>query len=134
MAEETKQPSRDIPIGLLGSMSVTIVIYCLMALALTMLQKYTETDINATYSITFGKIEMNWAKYMVSICALKGKIELNWAKYMVSICALKGMTMSLLVGSLGQARYTTQIARSHMILPWFALVHPKTVMTGNPKS
>ncbi|KAE8691968.1 Cationic amino acid transporter 8, vacuolar [Hibiscus syriacus] len=36
------------------------------------------------------------------------------------------MTTSLLVGSLGQARYTTQIARAHMIPPIFSLVHPKT--------
>ncbi|XP_030487909.2 cationic amino acid transporter 8, vacuolar-like [Cannabis sativa] len=108
MAEETKQPSRDIPIGLVGSMSMITVIYCLMGLSLTMLQKYTEIDRNAAFSIAFGKIGMNWAKYLVGICALKG------------------MTSSLLVMSLGQARYITQIARAHMIPPWFALVHPKS--------
>lgn len=108
MAEETKNPSRDIPIGLVGSMSVITAVYCLMSLALTMLQKYNEIDINAAYSVAFAKIGMNWARYLVSACALKG------------------MTTSLLVGSMGQARYTTQIARSHMIPPWFALVHPKT--------
>lgn len=36
------------------------------------------------------------------------------------------MTTVLLVGALGQARYTTHIARAHMIPPWFTLVHPKT--------
>ncbi|KAK9266472.1 hypothetical protein L1049_021384 [Liquidambar formosana] len=108
MAEETKRPSRDIPLGLVGSMSMITVVYCLMALALTMMQKYTEIDVNAAYSVAFEKI------------------GIKWAKYLVSVCAIKGMTTSLLVGSLGQARYTTQIARAHMIPPWFALVHPKT--------
>ncbi|XP_017243714.1 cationic amino acid transporter 8, vacuolar [Daucus carota subsp. sativus] len=108
MAEETKNPSRDIPLGLVGSMSVITVVYCLMTLALTAMVNYTEIDVNAAYSFAFEKIGMNWAKYLVSIVALKG------------------MTTSLLVGSMGQARYTTQIARSHMIPPWFALVHPKT--------
>ncbi|CAN7096333.1 cationic amino acid transporter 8, vacuolar [Brassica rapa] len=108
MAEETEKPARDIPIGLVGSMSMITVVYCLMALALTMMVKYTEIDPNAAYSVAFSQIGMKWAKYLVGICALKG------------------MTTSLLVGSLGQARYTTQIARSHMIPPWFALVHPKT--------
>ncbi|XP_010540127.1 PREDICTED: cationic amino acid transporter 8, vacuolar [Tarenaya hassleriana] len=108
MAEETEKPSRDIPIGLVGSMSMITVVYCLMALALTMMVKYTEIDVNAAYSVAFGQIGMKWAKYLVGICALKG------------------MTTSLLVGSLGQARYTTQIARAHMIPPWFALIHPKT--------
>ncbi|KAF5477422.1 hypothetical protein F2P56_004062 [Juglans regia] len=108
MAEETKQPARDIPVGLVGSMAMITVVYCMMALALTMMQKYTEIDKDAAYSVAFVNVGMNWAKYLVSICALKG------------------MTTSLLVGSLGQARYTTQIARSHLIPPWFALVHPKT--------
>lgn len=108
MAEETKRPSRDIPLGLLGSMSMITVVYCLMALALTMMVKYTQVDVNAAYSVAFEGIGMYWAKYLVGICALKG------------------MTTSMLVGSLGQSRYTTQIARAHMIPPWFALVHPKT--------
>lgn len=108
MAEETKKPSRDIPLGLIGSMSLITVIYCLMSLALTGMVKYTEIDRNAAYSVAFASIGMKWAKYVVSLCALKG------------------MTTSLLVGALGQGRYLTQIARSHMIPPWFALVHPKT--------
>ncbi|XWS10232.1 hypothetical protein CRYUN_Cryun39dG0057700 [Craigia yunnanensis] len=107
MAEETKKPSRDIPIALIGSMS-GITVVCLMALALTMMVKYSEIDVNAAYSVAFEQIGMKWAKYLVTICALKG------------------MTTSLLVGSLGQARYTMQIARAHMIPPIFALVHPKT--------
>lgn len=108
MAEETKNPSRDIPIGLLGSMSIITVIYCLMALSLTMMQKYTDIDQYAPYPIAFQSV------------------GLKWAKYVVALGALKGMTTVLLVGALGQARYTTHIARAHMIPPWFALVHPKT--------
>ncbi|KAL7211003.1 hypothetical protein ACSBR2_013986 [Camellia fascicularis] len=108
MAEETKNPSRDIPIGLLGSMSIITVVYCLMALSLSMMQKYTDIDPNAAYSVAFESVGMKWAKYLVALGALKG------------------MTTVLLVGALGQGRYTTHIARAHMIPPWFALVHPKT--------
>ncbi|PRQ30131.1 putative amino acid/polyamine transporter I [Rosa chinensis] len=108
MAEETKNPSRDIPIGLLGSMSIITVVYCLMALSLPMMQKYTDIDPNAAYSTAFQSVGMTWAKYLVALGALKG------------------MTTVLLVGTLGQARYITHIARAHMIPPWFALVHPKT--------
>ncbi|MED6143332.1 Catabolite repression protein cat5 [Stylosanthes scabra] len=108
MAEETKNPSRDIPIGLVGSMSMITVIYCLMALTLSMMQRYNEIDTDAAFSVAFQSVGMKWAKYVVAFGALKG------------------MTTVLLVGALGQARYTTHIARSHMIPPWFALVHPKT--------
>ncbi|KAF7842933.1 cationic amino acid transporter 5 [Senna tora] len=108
MAEETKNPSKDIPIGLVGSMSMITVIYCLMALSLSMMQKYTEIDQNAAFSVAFESV------------------GLKWAKYVVAFGALKGMTTVLLMGTLGQGRYTTHIARAHMIPPWFALVHPKT--------
>ncbi|KAG6739641.1 hypothetical protein POTOM_057244 [Populus tomentosa] len=55
MAEETKNPSRDVPIGLVGSMSIITVIYCLMALALTGMVKYTEIDANAAYVVAFSE-------------------------------------------------------------------------------
>ncbi|KAE9444791.1 hypothetical protein C3L33_23311, partial [Rhododendron williamsianum] len=102
LAEETKKPSRDIPIGLLGSMSVITVIYCVMALSLSMMQKYTDIDPHAAYSVAFESVGMNWAKYLVAFGALKG------------------MTTVLLVAALAQARYATHIARAHMIPPWFA--------------
>ncbi|KAK4347671.1 hypothetical protein RND71_034010 [Anisodus tanguticus] len=106
--EETKNPSKDIPLGLLGSMSIITVIYCLMALSLSMMQKYTDIDPNAAYSVAFQSVGMKWAKYLVALGALKG------------------MTTVLLAGAIGQARYATHIARVHMIPPWFAPVHPKT--------
>lgn len=108
LAEETRNPAIDIPIGLLGSMSCIIVIYCLMALSLSMMQPYTKIDPDAAYSIAFQSV------------------GLKWAKPLVALGALKGMTTVLLVGSLGQARYLTHIARAHMIPPLFAFVHPKT--------
>ncbi|XP_062190098.1 cationic amino acid transporter 5-like [Phragmites australis] len=108
MAEETKNPSRDIPLGLLGSMSVITAIYCLMALVLGMMQPYTAIDRSAAYSVAFSNVGMHWAQYVVALGALKG------------------MTTVLLVGALGKARYTTHIARSHIIPPLFALVHPRT--------
>ena len=108
MAEETKNPARDIPLGLIGSMSAIIIVYCVMALVLVMMQKYSNLDPNAAYAVAFASVGMNWAKYVVAFGALKG------------------MTTGMLVGALGQARYTTQIARAHMIPPYFALVHPKT--------
>ncbi|OEL12940.1 Cationic amino acid transporter 5 [Dichanthelium oligosanthes] len=108
MAEETKNPSRDIPLGLLGSMSAITVIYCVMALVLSMMQPYTAIDRSAAFSAAFGSVGMRWAQYVVALGALKG------------------MTTVLLVGVLGKARYTTHIARSHIIPPVFALVHPRT--------
>ncbi|RYR62895.1 hypothetical protein HN51_004510 [Arachis hypogaea] len=72
MAEETKNPSTDIPIGLIGSMSIIIVIYCLMALTLSMMQNYKDIDTDAAFSAAFQSVGMKWAKYVVAFGALKG--------------------------------------------------------------
>ncbi|XP_076926216.1 cationic amino acid transporter 1-like [Bidens hawaiensis] len=108
MAEETKNPARDIPIGLVGSMVVTTVLYCALAVTLCLMQPYYNIDINAPFSKAFEAV--GW----------------DWAKYVVAAGALKGMTSVLLVGAVGQARYLTHIARTHMMPPWFAIVDAKT--------
>lgn len=108
MAEETKNPSRDIPIGLVGSMLIATLAYCLLAATLCLMQPYTNIDVNAPFSVAFSAI--GW----------------DWAKYIVSLGALKGMTTVLLVTSVGQARYLTHISRTHMMPPWFAFVDERT--------
>ncbi|KAK7354494.1 hypothetical protein VNO80_19958 [Phaseolus coccineus] len=108
MAEETKNPSRDIPIGLVGSMLIATLAYCLLAATLCLMQPYTNIDVNAPFSVAFGAI--GW----------------DWAKYIVSLGALKGMTTVLLVTAVGQARYLTHISRTHMMPPWFAFVDEHT--------
>ncbi|XP_043689917.1 cationic amino acid transporter 1-like [Telopea speciosissima] len=108
LAEETKNPGRDIPIGLVGSMVITTIAYCILAITLCLMQPYGEIDQNAPFSVAFQAVGMNWAKYIVAAGALKG------------------MTSSLLVGAVGQARYLTHMARTHMVPPWLAHVNEKT--------
>ncbi|XP_072957012.1 cationic amino acid transporter 1-like isoform X1 [Typha angustifolia] len=108
MAEETKNPARDIPIGLVGSMLLTSLAYCVLAITLCMMQPYGSIDKDAPFSVAFKAVGMDWAQYVVAFGALKG------------------MTTVLLVSAVGQARYLTHIARTHMVPPWLANVHPKT--------
>ncbi|XP_010923711.1 cationic amino acid transporter 1-like [Elaeis guineensis] len=108
MAEETKNPAKDIPIGLVGSMTITTLAYCTLAITLCLMQPYKSIDVNAAFSVAFKKVGMDWAKYIVAFGALKG------------------MTTVLLVSAVGQARYLTHIARTHMVPPWLAQVHSKT--------
>ncbi|KAG0554271.1 hypothetical protein KC19_12G078300 [Ceratodon purpureus] len=108
MAEEVKNPARDIPIGLIGSMSLCTVIYMMMALTLSLMVPYTLIDEGAPFSVAFATI--GW----------------KWAKYIVALGALKGITTVLLVSCVGQARYLAHIARANLIPPWFAKVSPRT--------
>ncbi|XP_009795092.1 cationic amino acid transporter 1-like [Nicotiana tabacum] len=108
MAEETKNPARDIPIGLVGSVLLTTVLYCALAAVLCLMQSYKNIDVNAPFSVAFEAV------------------GLGWGKYVVAAGALKGMTSVLLVNCVGQARYLTHISRTHMMPPWFSYVNAKS--------
>ncbi|KAL3522816.1 hypothetical protein ACH5RR_015650 [Cinchona calisaya] len=108
LAEETKNPAKDIPIGLVGSMVVTTTLYCLLAITLCLMVPYKTIDADAPFSVAFKHV--GWP----------------WAQYLVAAGALKGMTSVLLVSAVGQARYLTHIARTHMMPPWFAIVDAQT--------
>ncbi|GKV32080.1 hypothetical protein SLEP1_g40711 [Rubroshorea leprosula] len=108
MAEETKNPARDIPIGLVGSMTIVTVAYCLLAITLCLMQPYPQIDQDAPFPVAFEAVGMNWAKYIVALGALEG------------------MTTALLVSAVGQARYLTHIARTRMMPHWLAQINPKT--------
>jgi amino acid transporter len=51
MAEETKNPGRDVPLGLISSMSAITAVYCAMSLAPVGMQRYSEIDANAAYGV-----------------------------------------------------------------------------------
>ncbi|OIT28154.1 PREDICTED: cationic amino acid transporter 1-like [Nicotiana attenuata] len=113
MAEETKNPARDIPIGLVGSVLLTTVLYCALAAVLCLMQSYKNIDVNAPFSVAFEAV------------------GLGWGKYVVAAGALKGMTSVLLVNCVGQARYLTHISRTHMMPPWFSYVNTKSGTPAN---
>lgn len=105
MGEEVKHPSRNMPIGIVGSVVLVTLIYCSMAAALTMLLPYDEIDVKAPFSSAF-KTVVGW----------------SWASSVVGVGACLGIVTSLLVAMLGQARYLCVIGRSHLIPSWLAKV------------
>lgn len=108
LAEEIKNPGRDIPIGLIGSMSLAMFLYCLLAATLVLMQPYSQIDVDAPFSVAFTSANMDWAKYIVAFGALKG------------------MTTVLLANLIGQARYFTHIGRTHMAPPILAAINKRT--------
>ncbi|XP_023542952.1 cationic amino acid transporter 1-like, partial [Cucurbita pepo subsp. pepo] len=97
-----------IPIGLVGSMTITTLAYCILAVTLCLMQPYQQIDEYSPFLVAFEA--GGW----------------GWAKYIVAVGAIKGMTTVLMVSAIGQARYLTHIAKTHMISPWFAKVHERT--------
>ncbi|KAE8670643.1 Cationic amino acid transporter 7 [Hibiscus syriacus] len=107
MAEEVRDPSKDIPIGVSGSVIIVTVLYCLMAASMSMLLPYDMIEVEAPFAAAF-----------------RGRWE--WVGRVIAVGASFGIVTSLLVAMLGQARYMCVIGRSCMVPAWFARVHPKT--------
>lgn len=107
MAEEVKNPTRDIPIGVSGSVVIVSVLYCLMAASMSMLVPYDAIDVDSPFSAAF-------------------KGSLSWVSKVIGVGASFGILTSLLVAMLGQARYLCVIGRSNVVPGWFAQINSKT--------
>ncbi|KAF1880484.1 hypothetical protein Lal_00011542 [Lupinus albus] len=110
LAEEVKNPVKDIPIGVSGSVIIVTVLYCLMAASMSKLLPYDMIDTEAPFSAAFSGKSEGW----------------GWVSQVIGVGASFGILTSLLVSMLGQARYMCVIGRSNVVPTWFARVHPKT--------
>ncbi|PON37034.1 Amino acid/polyamine transporter [Parasponia andersonii] len=108
MAEEIQNPSKSLPIGIVGSVVITSVLYCLMSLSLCLMIPYHKIELKASFSKAFQSI--GW----------------KWAGNVVGAGASLGIVASLLVAMLGQARYLCVIGRARLVPSWLAKVHPST--------
>ena len=72
-AEETKDPQRDVPRGILGSLAIVTVLYVAVAVVLTGMVRYTELKgEEANLATAFSENGVTWAAKVISIGALAG--------------------------------------------------------------
>ncbi len=117
-AEETRNPQRDMPIGMIASLVICTVLYVLMSGVLTGILKYT--------------VYLGDSAAVATAFASK-----PWAQALISAGALAGMTSVLLVFQLGQPRIFMAMARDGLLPQYFARLHAKyrtpyitTIWTG----
>lgn len=71
-AEEVKNPKRNMPIGIIGSLLVCTLLYIAVSLVLTGLVPYTNLDVSDPVSYAMQMINQNWIAGVVSLGAITG--------------------------------------------------------------
>lgn len=118
-AEETRNPQRDMPIGMIASLVICTVIYIIVALVLTGMLPWNQLGTAEPLATAFSALGMNWTAAIISLGAVFAT------------------TSVLVVFQLGQPRIFFSMARDGLLPPWAARVHPKyqtphitTILTG----
>jgi len=111
-AEECKNPQKDLPIGIIGSLAITTVVYTLVALVLTGLQPTSGVPIPE------GLLKAPMAFAMSAI-------KMDWAAGLISIGSLAGLTSVLIVLHMASTRVLYAMSRDNFLPGVFQKIHPK---------
>ena len=122
LAEESKNPQRDLPKGMIYSLVICTIVYILLSLVLTGAVHYKNFDgVGDPLAFIFESQNLN----------------IGWMQLLVSICAVIAMTSVLLVFQMGQPRIWMSMSRDGLLPPVFQKIHHKfktpsfaTIVTG----
>lgn len=106
-AQEAKNPAKDMPIGILGSLVICTILYILVSGLLTHLVPYSQLMVPDPV--------------VVGIRATGHQ----WATYLVELGALAGLATVMLVMLLGQSRVFYSMSRDGLLWPWASKIHPR---------
>jgi len=107
-ARETRNPQRDVPLGILGALIISAVLYIAMAAVMTGMVPYTQLGADAPVAV-----------------ALDAHPQLAWLGLLVKIGAIVGMTSVILMSMLGQPRIFLAMADDGLLPKSMSKVHPK---------
>ena len=106
-AQEAKNPKRDMPIGILGSLVVCTILYILVSLVLTGLVSYKTLNVSAPVALAIDATGVGWGSMLVKIGAVFG------------------LATVMLVMLLGQTRVFYSMSKDGLLPKWASAIHPK---------
>ena len=106
-AQEANNPQKDMPIGILGSLTVCTILYIVVSGLLTATVHYSRLNIGAPVSLAIRETGVKWGSYMVNAGALAG------------------LSTVMLVMMLGQSRVFYSMAHDGLLWKWAGDIHPK---------
>ena len=106
-AQEAKNPQRDMPIGIIGSLLVCTILYILVSGIATGVVPYTQLDVPDPIAVAADRAGMGWM----------GKL--------IKLGAIAGLSSVILVMLLGQSRVFYSMARDGLLPPTVSRVHPR---------
>ena len=106
-AQEAKNPQRDMPIGILGSLVVCTILYIAVSLVMTGLVSYKALNVSAPVALAIDATGVGWGSILVKIGAIFG------------------LATVMLVMLLGQTRVFYSMSRDGLLPKAFSAIHPK---------
>jgi basic amino acid/polyamine antiporter, APA family len=106
-AQEARNPQRDMPIGILGSLVACTILYILVSLVLTGLVSYKTLNVSAPVALAIDATGVGWGSLLVKIGAVFG------------------LATVMLVMLLGQSRVFYSMSKDGLLPKWASAVHPK---------
>ncbi|WP_307848582.1 amino acid permease [Microbispora oryzae] len=105
-AEETRNPQRDLPIGIIASLVVCTVLYVVVSLVVVGMQHYSSLSVSAPLADAFRSVGESWIATLISVGAIAG------------------LTTVVMVLMLGQSRVLFAMCRDNLLPRSLAAVHP----------
>ena len=106
-AQEARNPQKDMPIGILGSLIICTVLYIIVSGLLTGIKPYT--SLNTPAPVADGA----------------AAIGAGWGVFMVDVGAIAGLASVMLVMILGQTRVLYTMAKDGLLPSWVSDIHPR---------
>lgn len=106
-AQEARNPQRDIPIGILGSLAVCTLLYMAVAAVLTGIVPYTTLNVPDPIAVAVDALHIDWLSFIIKIGAVTGLFSV------------------MLVLLYGQTRIFYAMSKDGLLPPVFSKIHPK---------